>query len=195
MIASHPLGGYMVVIGTGKFFESTDKASTQTQSLYGIWDDPSLSTAVTGRAQLVKQTFTAVGTTGRTLTTNPINWLKGCASATNACQHGWYVDLPTSGERVVGDLQLFDNIILLSTTFAPVADICQGGGTSQLIASNYLNGGASPKTAFKVNGVLMTDGKGNNLSSITIDSTATNPGVVNLGAGQRSLTTNDTSGK
>ena len=195
VIASHPLGGYMVVIGTGKFFESTDKASTQTQSLYGIWDDPSLSTAVTGRAQLVKQTFTAVGTTGRTLTTNPINWLKGCASATNACQHGWYVDLPTSGERVVGDLQLFDNIILLSTTFAPVADICQGGGTSQLIASNYLNGGASPKTAFKVNGVLMTDGKGNNLSSITIDSTATNPGVVNLGAGQRSLTTNDTSGK
>ncbi|PFH08814.1 type IV pilus assembly protein PilY1 [Collimonas sp. PA-H2] len=171
-IAPHPLGGYMVMIGTGKYIETTDKANTDTQSVYGIWDKTGAA-AVTGRSQLVQQTLTDVTSStgallGRTVSSNAINW---------ASQRGWYIDLPASGERAVGNLQVLKNIILLATTLSPnTADPCAGGGSSQLMGVNYLTGAYSSKFVLIVAGTTEGD-----LASATVAGTVGTPLPMNLG--------------
>jgi type IV pilus assembly protein PilY1 len=111
---------------------------------------------------------------GRTLTNTPVDW---------SAKFGWYVDFPASGERVVGDLQILDNIVLLTTTLAPVGDICVSGGVSQTLASDYLTGGASPNTKIYKNGILAVSVNGTLLSSVTMKATNTNTSSASLGNG------------
>ncbi|MEO8408083.1 MAG: PilC/PilY family type IV pilus protein, partial [Oxalobacteraceae bacterium] len=165
-LAPHPMGGYMVTVATGKFMEDGDKANVDVQSVYGIWDKPGGGT-VTGRTQLTQQTFTAA-TGGRTLSMNAIDW---------TAKRGWYADLSlTAGERVIGDLEILDDV-LFATTLAPVSDMCQGGGVSQLMAINYLSGGAMSKSVFTDVGLA-------NLSSVAITATVANPARVWTGGGK-----------
>ncbi|AMP01409.1 neisseria PilC beta-propeller domain protein [Collimonas arenae] len=129
VIAPHPLGGYLVMFGTGKYFETADLGNTNTQSVYGIWDKPGAD-AVTGRSQLQVQTLTAVYSAegqslGRTLSSNPVAW---------GTKRGWYIDYLTSGERTVGTLHILNDVILLNTSLTPnTADPCAGGGSSQTL--------------------------------------------------------------
>lgn len=160
----------MVTIATGKFMEDGDKTNIDVQSIYGIWDKPS-GGAVTGRTQLTQQTFTAA-TGGRTLSANTVDW---------NTKRGWYIDFSLSaGERVIGDLDIFDNAVLVATTLAPVSDICLSGGVSQQMAIDYLTGGASAKA-------VLTRGetKFTGLSSISVDGTVANPAWVTTGRGKR----------
>lgn len=174
VIAAHPMGGYMVMIGTGKYIETTDLANTQTQSIYGIWDKVGAA-AVTGRSQLVQQTLTDVLSTtgallGRTITSNAIPW---------ASKRGWYIDLPASGERAVGGLQILQDIILLTTTLTPnTTDPCAGGGSSQSMGVNFLTGAYSPKYQLIVSGTTAT-----NLSSATIPGTVGSSTTIPGGGG------------
>lgn len=184
VILVHPNGGYLIVIGTGKFYETADKTNTDVQSLYGIWDKPGVTTAVSGRPALVQQTLTAV-TGGRTLTSNPIDWTS---------KLGWYIDLLGSGERVVGDMSVESGLILFATTFAPTTSICDGGGTSQFMGVNFLTGGATSALVFKnAEGVDMLSGT-TILSSVTIGGTATNPVGINTGNGKRIMKFNKIDG-
>ena len=41
-LVAHPRGGNMVLVGTGKLFEEGDQATTNPQSLYGLWDKQAL---------------------------------------------------------------------------------------------------------------------------------------------------------
>lgn len=182
VIAVHPLGGYLVMFGTGKYYETTDMANTNTQSIYGIWDKPA-ATAVTGRSQLQVQTLTDVSSAagvfiGRTLTSNTIAW---------GTKRGWYIDFPDSGERVVGGLQILKDVILLTTSLTPnTSDPCAGGGSSQVLGASFLTGAYSPKFHLFVNGTPANT----NLSSATIPGTVgtatpvpnpdvTQPGCIN----------------
>lgn len=169
-IAPHPTRGYMVTVATGKFMDEGDTGNVDVQSIYGIWDDPD-GTAVTGRTQLVRQSFTAA-TGGRTLSTNTVDW---------STKRGWYIDLSlTTGERVIGDLDIFDNAVVVATTLAPVSDICLGGGVSQQMAIGYLNGGANAKALFSRGTTELTG-----LSSIAIYGTVANPAWVATERGKR----------
>lgn len=182
IVAVHPNGGYLVSVGTGKYLQSTDKTNTQVQSLYGIWDNSTATTTaakVAGRSALQVQTLTdqsdANGVLlGRTLTTTAVDWTK---------KFGWYIDFPASGERVVGDLQILDNLVLLTSTLAPVGDICVAGGLSQTLAANYVTGGASPNTKIYKNGILAVSTNGTLLSSITMKTSGTNTTSASLGNG------------
>ncbi|MFC5472607.1 pilus assembly protein [Paraherbaspirillum soli] len=156
-VAPHPRGGYIVMAGTGKYIETGDKANIDTQSVYGIWDDPTKTTAVTGRNQLQQQTFTST-TDGRKLSANPINW---------ASQRGWYFDLTNSGERITGDLQILKDVVLLGSTLAPkTSDSCAGGIDSQFVAADFLTGAYTSKFHFIV------AGKSVDASSVPIAGTA-----------------------
>ncbi|MEO6920049.1 MAG: PilC/PilY family type IV pilus protein [Collimonas sp.] len=140
VIAAHPLGGYMVMIGTGKYYETKDLANTDTQSVYGIWDKPGAA-AVTGRSQLQQQVLTSVSVggvvIGRTLTSNALTW---------ASQRGWYIDYLDAGERTVGDMVIMKNILLLSTSLTPnTVDPCAGGGSSLSMGVNFLTGAYAPQ--------------------------------------------------
>ncbi|WP_211443443.1 pilus assembly protein [Collimonas humicola] len=183
VIAAHPLGGMMVMAGTGKYFETDDLGNTDTQSLYGIWDKPGAA-AVSGRSQLQAQTLTDVFSKsgqmiGRTLSRNTVAW---------DTKRGWYIDYPAgSGERTVGALQIVKDVILLTTSLTPnTADPCAGGGSSQTLGANFLSGAYSDKFH-----LIVADAPPNtNLSSATIPGTVgtaapipnpdvTQPGCIN----------------
>lgn len=156
VITLHPnapqMAGNLVLFGTGRFLGAPDIADTSQQSVYGIWDN-SWSTAPT-RTDLVAQTIAQV-TTAKTLvngtnqirviSSNPIDWTK---------KKGWYIDLPTSGERAVTDAILDSSRFIFTTykPFVPTTDECTGDGQSWLMLVDYATGGAPSKAMFDLFG-------------------------------------------
>jgi type IV pilus assembly protein PilY1 len=140
----HPTGtGYIIAFGTGKYLENTDVSTTSVQTFYGIWDKDdsigniSAQTVVAGRNQLLQQAASNV-TVGssvyRVVSANAATW-------TGAGYHrGWYMDLPSSGERSV-----FRPLILggrlIYTTMIPSTAACSLGGTSFLMIVDPNTGG------------------------------------------------------
>ena len=57
-IGLHPNGGYLIIFGTGKYFEVGDNGSTAVQSLYGVWDKGA-RIVETDRSTLVQQIILA----------------------------------------------------------------------------------------------------------------------------------------
>ena len=141
-VTRHPQAGYMVLFGTGQYLESTDVTSTTTQSLYGIRDNGAV---VANRTVLVQQTIIDVATVGgrsyRAVSANVVNW---------AAKSGWYIDLPTSGERIAVDPILRNGRLIVPTT-VPSTDPCAVGGYSWLMELDFLNGGRLTGAAFDVN--------------------------------------------
>lgn len=142
-ITRHPQGGVMVLFGTGKYIETTDVLSTAEQSVYGIRDNGAV---VANRGVLAQQSIIEVQVAGgnsyRAVSSNPVNY---------AVQSGWYIDLPTSGERVVVD-PILRNGRFIFTTAIPSSDPCAVGGYSWLMEVDYLGGGRLNINVFDVNG-------------------------------------------
>ncbi len=163
-VGFHPLGfgGLMVYFGSGKFLETSDNSATgiqQRQSFYAIYDrgvtgrktEPSKPAPVV-RADLLQQTISTTAAVGgfltRNISNNPINWRLDRTSTTTHL--GWYVDLPSSGEKQVTDSLLREGRILF-TTNSPSSDACDPGGTGWLMALSNDNGGQLKET-FDLNG-------------------------------------------
>jgi type IV pilus assembly protein PilY1 len=175
-------GGLMVYFGTGKYFESADTSTTQTQTFYGIWDKCGKTSAagcdgrVSGRGSLQQQAITqelAQGGFNLRVTSNcTVNYgstpLSGAVSApctTTANRLGWYMDfiqpatsnLPANsdlGERVVSAPILRDGRIIF-TTVIPSTDACTFGGTSWLMELGSTSGQRLGSAPWDING----DGK------------------------------------
>lgn len=155
-IGFHPDSGYLILFGTGKFFETGDNAATtRVQSLYGIWDkDNGISSCTSGtdacvfptdRSTLQQQTIIGVtnanGYNWRIVSKNTINW---------GNQRGWYMDLPSSGERSASvPLIRFGRGIF--TTIIPSSDVCSAGGTSWLMEVDMITGGRTQESVLDVN--------------------------------------------
>lgn len=148
--------GYYVTFGTGKFFQDTDRSSTDVQSLYSIRDVAtsyqianatsaflSTSSSLT-RANLRK--FSLV-TTGSVRTTT--------AAALTDTQRGWYLDFDQNGatgtpaERIISPPVIFLPLVYAGT-FQPTADSCTSGSSGFLMALGVDKAGAT--SAFDVNG-------------------------------------------
>ena len=132
-VSFHPtnLNTTMVYFGTGKYIETSDPATTATQTFYGIWDN---NATVSGRSTLLPQTITNTtigGSDFRNLTNTAIDW---------TTHKGWYEDLPDTGERHVGNPNLVNGIVFYNT-FIPTTDPCDFGGTGYLMAVKSENGG------------------------------------------------------
>ncbi len=125
-----------VYVGTGQYLGDTDVTTTGTQSMYGLVDDlssPGGTTPVIGsptRNNLQVQTLTTSGTT-RTLTTNTVDY---------TTKKGWYVDLPSSGERISTDPALALGALIFTSNI-PNTDTCSPGGSSWLNVLDYQTGG------------------------------------------------------
>lgn len=151
-IGLHPNGGYLIVFGTGKYFEVGDNGSTAVQSLYGVWDKGA-RIVQTNRSTLERQTIlaepSASGLTWRVVSKNPINW---------GSRLGWYVDLvappyppgTAQGERVVS-MPILRNGRAILTTLIPSSDPCQYGGTSWIMEVDMVTGGRLDYSVFDVN--------------------------------------------
>ena len=150
-ISFHPVNmdTFMVYFGTGKYLETGDKTSTQTQSFYGIWDNGANVASVTTRNSLtlLQQTFSESVINGkkyRVPSAHVINW---------SSHKGWYQDLPVSRERSVGSPMLLKGILIYNT-FTPNTDPCLSGGTGYLMGVNFRNGGLAADPVFDTNGNL-----------------------------------------
>jgi type IV pilus assembly protein PilY1 len=127
-VAYHPNGGLLVMVGTGKYLETTDVSveNQTTQSVYGLWDKPGRTSTIL-RSKLLEQTIDSeLGVDPnkhRETSKNLIEWDK---------QDGWYLDLfynnKNSGERLNSKI-LIRNTVAAFTTLIPSTDPCAGGGT------------------------------------------------------------------
>lgn len=149
-LARPPLGvpGVIVLFGTGRFFTTTDNIDTTTQSFYGILDNGTRVTT-TDRSQLQQQTislvnvnFRGVTTPLRDVSTNTVDW---------ATKRGWYMDLPTSKERVIGSAVVRAGRVIF-TTLIPSDDPCNFGGSGWLMEVDAKTGAKLPYSVFDTNG-------------------------------------------
>lgn len=127
-------GKRIVIVGTGKYLETTDLTTTQTQSLYAIKDDDAAATLVNPRNTLVNQTLldNPDGTATRVSSNNTVNFYTG---------RGWYIDFPDSGERVNIDSRLVLGVLLVPS-IVPSNTTCSPGGYGWLNFLDYKTGGA-----------------------------------------------------
>lgn len=147
----HPLGssqGALVIAGTGKYIETQDADPTigGTQSLYAIWDRAaslSISDAAGGngfnRSQFAQ---IQIGEAGGFRVINEgasdvPDWLNDDG---DPADRGWFVDLPTEGERVIREV-LVRNGVIFFVTLIPSEAPCVPGGTGFLMALDANTGG------------------------------------------------------
>ncbi len=148
-VTLHPDSGLMVLVGTGKFIESSDISDTSTQTFYGLWDRNTTAGTVVSRADLLAQTATDSTIGGidyRTNSNTSLTWRETtCVTpyATNCpgTYMGWYFDMPATGERTTGVPKL-DNGVIFFNTYIPSASVCDQGGTGWLMALQYDDGSA-----------------------------------------------------
>jgi len=151
----HPTGtGYLVVFGTGKFFETGDKEGNKSiaQSVYGIWDKQTrgelASNPLINRSSLQQQSISeqttvsaADGSTrqGRIISNNAIDW---------GTQNGWYLNLVQSdGEMVVENMSQLGRTIFMQS-LVPNDDPCGDGAANWTYALNPFTGGRTVQNSF-----------------------------------------------
>jgi type IV pilus assembly protein PilY1 len=150
VVMRHPTNtGILVIFGTGRYFTSADKSSTDLQTLYGIWDKMATSAPTLNRSNLQAQTITAQSTSTFSSTTQTVRTVSGNGVDWTA-KYGWYLDLAvgttTLGERLVDPMNLTGSVLFVSTR-TPVTDVCTPG----IIGWTYgLDPNTGGKTTFSV---------------------------------------------
>lgn len=129
----------MVYVGTGKLLGDSDVSSTTTQTVYGLLDDPNITSAGPviadpTRSSLQEQTFATTTSTTRTLSNSAVDY------AGSSPKKGWYVDLPTSGERVSTNPYIALGALLVTSNI-PNSTACVPGGSSWYNVFDYKTGG------------------------------------------------------
>jgi type IV pilus assembly protein PilY1 len=154
VVVSHPSStGTLVIFGTGRYFATADKSSTDLQTLYGIWDkqtagQAAASTPNLGRASLQAQTIVSQNTVNfdstnavRIISNTTVNW---------ETQYGWYINLAVGtsllGERITDSLAISGSVLFASTR-TPSTDVCTPGITGWTYGLDPTTGG---RTAFNV---------------------------------------------
>jgi type IV pilus assembly protein PilY1 len=146
-------GNIWLYFGTGQYLSQGDIANVAGQTWYGIIvqsgpgqtsNSPAV-TAGTKLAALTQRTITAGSATSSGLGTRTIS---SAAANDMAGSSGWYINLPTQGERMVTPNQ-FQGRVLVGTTRIPVAsDPCSPGGSGWIMAIDPFTGAATSSSFF-----------------------------------------------
>lgn len=157
-IALHPQRGYMLYFATGRLFTTADLNDTSVQSLYGVWD--SGNTPPNANSQnLLEQTWdgpkTYNYTTGGSAATQTIAIYNPDAGNPDwSSQHGWKVDFPAGGYRVLQPVQVRANRVK-ATVYKPNKDQL---GDNWLVEAVLADGGPNPPGApiydLNIDGIL-----------------------------------------
>ncbi len=161
-VAAFPGGGYIVVFGSGRYLSKADVTSTAAQTLYGIRDN--LVPGTVTQDALVQQTVvaTASGADGALyrLTTHAVGQPADAPSAGDAAvsvpayysgKRGWYLNLPTTGERAVTDSRLRGGRAIFSTSIPDVSNACAYGGNGWLMEIDAVTGNRDDRGTFDTN--------------------------------------------
>jgi len=131
----------MVLFGTGQFLADADKTLRYSQSFYGVWDN---GTGGLTRSNLAAQSFVLNSdSAGRVTVSN----LEVKYATTTGRQHGWYIDLPDAGERVVSEALVRDGIVYFNTII-PEISVCASGGSGWEMSVKVENGGSPDDAVF-----------------------------------------------
>lgn len=130
-ITLHPLGGYQITFGTGKFFETNDTDSKQVQEIYQLWERPQALGEQIDNSKIRRMSWTEKGDV-RQMTGTPVNWQTDL---------GWSVALASEGERVIASPSI-DGAAITLVSFVPnaIGDPCIGGGQSWLYVIDLPSG-------------------------------------------------------
>jgi len=166
-LVRHPTQlGYLVMFGTGKYFEDSDGNvdTTKAHSLYAIWDRQTRA-ETTGsppsitRSDLLEQTIDTQsnGVFGgssdiRLISENRPSWYQGNGDVDD---WGWYLDLQVgdtrTGEMMINPMSARGDTLIFST-LTPNDDPCRDGVEAWLYAVNPASGARSPFTVFDMDG-------------------------------------------
>lgn len=168
-LVRHPsMQGYIVMFGTGRYFQLTDKLSTdKVQTLYGIWDmwtkGEAENTEKLNRGMLQSQEFDvqavasfengdeSITKTVRILSDNSFTWY---SESYSEGKYGWYLDLKVNsslnGERVVDEMAARGQVLLFNTR-APSSDPCEAGLEGWTYGINPYTGGRTSFSVFDFN--------------------------------------------
>ena len=129
----------MVYFGSGQYLVNADKTSTDQDAFYGIYDkgDKNLNPG----DNLIKQVQDPNFSEGFVLTRNNVDY---------ATKHGWYFDLPDSGERSI-TFPIARGDIIFFNSYVPVDDPCSTGGFGYPYAVDMETGGSSDRAVFDAN--------------------------------------------
>lgn len=136
-----------VAFGTGKYLETSDRASTSVNSFYALYDSdekiaadsPNAVSVVAGRSRLQAATVASTNN-GLSITTPPFRWGRPTSNSDSTQRSGWYFDLPASGERVIYPAKYVAGSMAVLNSLTPAASgqgaqICAAAGGS---GSTYL---------------------------------------------------------
>ncbi len=177
--------GTMVYFVTGQLLGTPDLATTQVQTIYGIFDPAA------GYSTPLQRTSAALENEPLSYAySNSAAYIVTGSALTIPTQEGWYVDLnlPACGgctpaqaahtrERGVTDPRIESGGALVLTTYQPNANVCTVGGNSYLYVLNYA-GGSFTSPQFDLNG----DGQINSSDTAT-NSTGSTVFPVGMGLG------------
>ena len=164
-VVANPVGGFIVIVGTGSYFTNEDSTSTDIQSIYGLWDNPLNNSPIihTGlTSQLVEQEFTtSISTVNgndievRTVSTNALDFNDNPSDGIPDAR-GWFIDFdiaPPSGtgiqfpgERPVRNLQLRSNQLFFNTVIPQDGMSCEPSAGGFGLSVNPLSGGITTET-------------------------------------------------
>lgn len=171
---THPNGGFMVLVGTGKLYEEGDQTNNSQQSLYGLWDQQMLventstgayewtstATPITDAGTIVNHNFNSTtvsgsgGETYYTIASQPLNW---------SIHRGWRLPLTiTAGHRNLLSPQFIFGYALFET-MAPsaqgVLNPCDttSNGVAYNLLINPLDGKMPTTPLFDVDGDGVVD--------------------------------------
>lgn len=190
-----------VFFGTGRYFNASDKISTEQQYIFGIKDSVAKgsctesSIANCWNNNIVDVSDAKLCITCSSGLSNQVSGVTGASDfqsmiALVQSKDGWFAKLKTVGERAIVPPTLVGGTIFFPT-FVPTNDICASTGTSNLYALYYKTG-----TAYK-DPVLgsTSDGAGNTnanssvglgsglASSVVVQVIATPEGCTTCGTG------------
>jgi len=154
-------GGYLVTFGTGRYIDASDNSTTALQTFYGIRDNGSI---VSGRSSLVQQRIagTASGADGNIyrVSTHAVGpaTLDAAVSGDNtisktdyyATKQGWYLNMPTTGERVVTDPAIRSGRVVFNSLI-PNTDPCGYGGSGWVMEVDVMTGNRYDTPTFDTN--------------------------------------------
>jgi type IV pilus assembly protein PilY1 len=160
-VIASPVGGNIVLFGTGKFFEVTDPTSLDVQTFYSVYDD--------GSTKVAKNDLTKIKVT--TSAGSRFLALDGAEK-----ERGYFVDFlegsTPRGERIVAGPSVVFGIAAFNTIQTNVADVCQPGLSGSTMFIQADSGDAPDESFFGETGKAGVVGPGS-LTGVTALTTPT----------------------
>lgn len=118
---------YIVIFGTGSDLYQADQSNKDVQSVYGIYDDLTVTSPTSKTAaNLLQQNLTATGSASGGAQTRTLSDIK----FDDTKHQGWYFNLP-AGERVVVKPDLLLKTVIFTTRSYSVSTSSSGTGAAQ----------------------------------------------------------------